>query len=90
MAEAKGNQFKVGEKYVVFAGHAHYACEVVKRTKATVTFAVPERFEHWLTGELYPKGGMTVTLRKGKVNYVDEYVTGTPKTWRKCKLEAFA
>ena len=90
MAEAKGNEFKVGEKYVVFAGSAHFACEVVKRTKATVTFAISERFEHWLTGELHPKGGMTVTLRRGKANYVDEYVTGTSKTWRKCKLEAWA
>ena len=87
---AKGNQFEVGEKYVVFAGPAHFTCEVVKRTKATVTFAISERFESWLTGELYPKGGMTVTLRRGKANYVDEYVTGTPKTWRGCKLESFA
>lgn len=90
MAEVKGNQFKVGEKYVVFAGPAHYACEVVKRTKATVTFAIPEHFECWLTGKLYAEGGMTVTLRRGKANYVDEYVTGTPKTWRGCKLESFA
>ena len=90
MAEVTGNQFKVGEKYTVHAGSAHWSCEVVKRTKATVTFAIPERFECWLTGKLYPKGGMTVTLRKNRANYIDEYVTGTTKTWRECKLWASA
>lgn len=75
---------------MVYTDSAHFMCEVVKRTKATVTFLIPDRFECWLTGAIYPEGGMTVTLRKGKVNYTDEYVTGTPKTWRNCKLEAWA
>ena len=84
------SEFKTGEKYMVYAGSAHFSCEVVKRTKATVTFAIPESFECWLTGKLYPKGGMTVTLRRGKANFTDEYVTGTPKVWREVKLEAWA
>lgn len=85
-----GSEFTVGRTYTVHGGGAHFNGKCVKRTKATVTFEVSEKIECWLTGKLEPQGGMTITLRKSRQNFVDEHVVGTPKVWRNVRLEAWA
>lgn len=84
--------FKEGERYTIFAGSARFKALVVSRTRRTVTFEIPEKFECWLLGKLYPEGGMTVTLRLSDKGPTDsEYVSGAKNKWfRKCRLESWA